>query len=658
MEKRYDFRMLWSSNALWAPTGYGVQAKHILPRLQQLGITCAQFAWYGLQGAGMTVDLGHGPLQIYPQGYDAYGLDMIGAYAEDFKADLVMSLLDIWVMPQDFRERLGVPWMPWFPVDCSPMPEAVTSRALTADFPTTYSKFGQAEAKAVGLDTDYIPHGVDCSLFKPGDREAARKRFGVEDDTFIIAMVGANKGRPSRKAFPEAIQAFKRFHDRHPNSILYLHCCETEVRGGVDFARMFRSIPGFPMDAVRFVDQVKYKMGLQDPYMVAVYNAADVLFQPSYNEGFGIPIIEAQACGTPVVVNDCTSMSELVGAGVAVKPLQEVWYAPGGWAMIPDINAMVEALDSVYQAERGPMRVEARNFALQYDWDLLVDQYWIPVLDKVDAMLQRSRHEHAWLPTGLFDSRGNMSVPCAVPDCPAELIVKRDGKRHVKVSGFEMRINGIDLDIDDDPAGGVAKVVCREAERDYGLSSIPLEPGDVVIDIGAQVGVISVYLAKAHQGLNVWAYEPMEANYDRLCRNITANGVEGVVAHRLAVTGDGRDVELSGDPAINSGGASLYIQSAPAKQRAHSTTLATIMERVHTVTGKERVKLLKIDCEGAEYEILLAKPDLLDRVDWIVGEIHSNDSLLARGWSPANLLVHLRQHIDPERVRMGTVPLG
>lgn len=661
MEQRYDFRMLWSSNALWAKTGYGVQAKHVLPRLQKLGITCAQFAWYGLQGARLTVDTGHGPLQIYPAGYDAYGNDMIAAYAEDFKADLVMTLVDIWVLPEDFREILGVPWMPWFPVDCSPMPEMIRQRAATADFPTTYSQFGTEEARKAGVDVHYVPHGVDCRLFKPEDRAEARRRFGVEDDdTFIIAMVGANKGFPSRKGFPEAARIFKAFYDKHPNSLLYIHCNETEQRGGIRFRRMFDSIEGFPQDAVRFVDQVSYRKGLEDPYMVAIYNAADVLLQPSYAEGFGLPIIEAQACGCPVVVNRCTSMTELVGSGLTVPPLQEFYVPIGGWSAIPNIDGFVEALEWIYESERGPKRVEARNFALQYDWDQVFDRYWVPLLDRVAERLARSKnHEHKWLPTGIFDNAHLMHVPCAIPDCPAEMVVKPDGRRHVKPTGFEMRINGVDLDIEDDPTGSTAKTICKEAVYDYDIASIPLEAGDVVIDIGAQVGVISCYIAKANPGVTVYAYEPIPANFERMKRNIRANGVEGQVKpHMLAVTKDGRDVELWADLADNSGGGSMYIKSGPTRHEAHSTTLATIMERIHTQTGKRRIKLLKIDTEGAEYEILMAKPQILENVDWLIGEIHANDVLQAKGYTPPNLLIGLRLLVEPTRIRLGVTPLG
>lgn len=134
------------------------------------------------------------------------------------------------------------------------------------------------------------------------------------------------------------------------------------------------------------MDQVAYKIGLGEGYLKAVYNAADVLLQPSYNEGFGIPIIEAQACGCPVIVNDNTSMSELVGPGIAVKPLQPSYFAPGGWADVPDIAGFVEALETMYQ-DRGNRREASREFALQYDWDVLVEKYWIPVMDLVAAKI-------------------------------------------------------------------------------------------------------------------------------------------------------------------------------------------------------------------------------------------------------------------------------
>jgi glycosyltransferase involved in cell wall biosynthesis len=60
---------------------------------------------------------------------------------------------------------------------------------------------------------------------------------------------------------------------------------------------------------------------LEPAYLPAVYNLARVLAHPAWYEGFGLPPLEAMACGTPVVVSDSSSLPEVVdGAGVVVPP--------------------------------------------------------------------------------------------------------------------------------------------------------------------------------------------------------------------------------------------------------------------------------------------------------------------------------------------------
>lgn len=92
-------RLLYSSNAFWAASGYGIQGKSLLPRLAELPEfggkdAVAMFAWWGLDGGIHNVD----GIRIYPKFDDPYGNDVIGAHTQHFGANVVSTLIDIWVL--------------------------------------------------------------------------------------------------------------------------------------------------------------------------------------------------------------------------------------------------------------------------------------------------------------------------------------------------------------------------------------------------------------------------------------------------------------------------------------------------------------------------------------------------------------------------------
>ena len=164
--------------------------------------------------------------------------------------------------------------------------------------------------------------------------------------------------------------------------------------------------------------------------------------------------------------------------------------------------------------------------------------------------------------------------------------------------------------------------------KEYRFENIGFKPGDVVIDIGANVGMVSIFLAKRYPFLKIYSFEPVKINYDNFVKNIKLNHIpEGIITPvRCAVTSDGRPVTVMFNPK-NSGGSGVteereagYIIKKEDRD-IPSITLNEIFEKYNI----ENVKLLKIDCEGSEHEILKkCLKKYLKKIENIRGEFHED----------------------------------
>lgn len=248
--------------------------------------------------------------------------------------------------------------------------------------PIAYSKFGLREMQNGGLDAAYVPHCLEMSVYSPGDQRESRERLGLPQGVFVAAMVAANKGTPSRKSFPEALMAWKAFLAYHDDAVLYLHTHRGPEMAGIDLEELL-DVVGIPRKNVVFCDPYQNILGFPPNYMVDVYRAADVLLSPSQGEGFGLPILEAQACGTPVIVGDWTAMPELCFAGWKVTG--QKYYTPmGSFQTVPNVGSIVDALREAYGWGKDRYSEQARAGALAYDADLVAETYWKPVLAKLE----------------------------------------------------------------------------------------------------------------------------------------------------------------------------------------------------------------------------------------------------------------------------------
>src|SRR5260370_29765228 len=261
-------------------------------------------SYWGLSGAptqwnGITILPGFG---------GSYCSTSLFEHSRVVQPDLVITLGDVGVLDPNLLKQLPVAH--WLASDCRPMPladRAVVDRSGSKLI--AMSRFGYDNFTRAGYDPVYVPHGIDTELFSPPeDRDEVRKGLAIKKDDFVIGINGANNDA-IRKALPEQMLAFAKFDSSYPDALLALHV-GVHQEGGQELEVLAENL-GIT-DRVRVVDQYRYHGGLvQAGYLASWYSAVDVLSACSFGEGFGLPIMEAQACGTPVITTDASSMTEL-----------------------------------------------------------------------------------------------------------------------------------------------------------------------------------------------------------------------------------------------------------------------------------------------------------------------------------------------------------
>ena len=214
--------------------------------------------------------------------------------------------------------------------------------------------------------------------------------MGLEPDSFLVGMVAANKGRPSRKCFQQAFEAFRILQRKHENAVLYVHTTlAASYAGGEDIPTLLASLE-IPEDAVKYPNQYSMIFSpIDDRKLATIYSAMDVLLNPSMGEGFGIPVLEAAACGTPSVVTDFSAMSEVCGPGWRVNG-RPYWTGQASWMAVPDVGEIVEALEECHgldSGERAALGKMCRDHALKYAAPRVLDEYMLPALEEIQERI-------------------------------------------------------------------------------------------------------------------------------------------------------------------------------------------------------------------------------------------------------------------------------
>ncbi|WP_186763364.1 FkbM family methyltransferase [Lentzea tibetensis] len=179
--------------------------------------------------------------------------------------------------------------------------------------------------------------------------------------------------------------------------------------------------------------------------------------------------------------------------------------------------------------------------------------------------------------------------------------------------------------------------------RTYLRHGVRLAPDAVVLDVGANIGLFSLFVKQECPSARVLAFEPMPAVVEALRRNLDLHGVPDVEVHALALGARREEAVFTYHPALSCNSTNrpegkelllemqrvLFGEHAAGSEevRVDVDTLSAVLERRSDL---DRIDLLKIDVEGAELDVLRGVGAAnWPRVDQVVVEVHDRDGRLA-----------------------------
>lgn len=158
-----------------------------------------------------------------------------------------------------------------------------------------YSKFGQSVLGSL----DFIPHGIDDTVFYPRDQHIGRDYLSLHDEDKLVGCVMTNQ---ARKDWGIWAQTARGLIDLDHSFKFWVH---------IDMLERYWSLPALIED-FGLGEHVRVTQALTDDAMAELYSSCDVTMLPSLGEGFGYPIAESLACGVPVIHHDYGAGSEIM----------------------------------------------------------------------------------------------------------------------------------------------------------------------------------------------------------------------------------------------------------------------------------------------------------------------------------------------------------
>lgn len=266
---------------------------------------------------------------------NTYGQWRFDPVCLDFQPDIVIDFRDPWMFEYQSYSPLRkfFKWVIMPPVDSAPQKNEWITIFSNADLVIPYTQWAKnilSQYKNLNIFHTTSPAGINSSIFKP--IKVNKNDYGLPEDKIVMGSVMRNQ---KRKLIPALFELLSKLNS---NIILYLHTTYPELNGwNIPYLLLHYNISNRVYFTYKCRNCSKHyasyyigsgarckfcqhttlvlsttSNGITDPELAKIYNLFDIYIQYAVCEGFGMPQIEAAACGVPVFSVDYSAMSEVV----------------------------------------------------------------------------------------------------------------------------------------------------------------------------------------------------------------------------------------------------------------------------------------------------------------------------------------------------------
>lgn len=417
-------RILVCTESSFLSSGYAIYGREIMKRLHKK----YEIAEHGAYGSDLDPRVSlipwkfYGNLPVneeeqkrYSDGPDVYGAFKFEQVCLDFQPTHIISFRDIWmdthIINSPFRKLFKHIWMPAH--DSSPSQENWINDYASADCLITYQAWSKEQLEQRGLKVFGYASPAAEQEFQPIN-DSVKEKLGIDPDLKVIGTVMRNQ---RRKLFPELFRSFRQYLDKYGRKDIVLLCHTSYPEtGGWNFPQLLKefslsskvyftymcnecgaiaAMPFLgPMSICNKCGKPELKLpnvqhSVDNSVLSVIYNAMDLYVQYCTNEGFGMPLCEAAACGVPVAGSDYSALEDVLEKLDGYKIPCDMWreLETGSDKALPKCEEFVEILNEFFKLPDQLRKIKGKKthtlFEKYYSWDKTAE-IWMDAVESVE----------------------------------------------------------------------------------------------------------------------------------------------------------------------------------------------------------------------------------------------------------------------------------